>query len=1851
MKTKSGISLIAVLMFMLAATTASVVVFKLIGSENFSSGARLKRTEAYQASESGIDAVRAWLTNKAGDVGEVLYQYENTRKPILLTGKDGDATKPNLLATIGGTKNQKYKVYLTKADLNKNGRKKLEFLSVGTGRDNSKVSQKAIFSVDGLYQITIQVPSTTCEGEHCDFDYAFFGGLGKNTQGRFSSGVINGDFMGQGISSNKTLIVTGNMEVQDNGEKNIGCRSGSTTVREGDLYVGGYWKAKGFNVCGNAYIGGLLSNENNTLKFLRNLYADGGINSKGFSVDSNLTLGGNLNFGNNEKLTIGGNFVIEEYTLNAKGVLTNTPKQTVPKIMLSGNPKMEIKGSFWSQKDAFAGSGTSSGYNELKYLGNSGKSLLIPNITKCSGGNDFSCNQAPITEHYYQKIGTGAAYFSSLATQGTPSTSNKPDGANPLPELASKLTTDCFKADGKRYAEKCVPDPIEVPQATKDDWLLRGDLLNKLVNVDKNTTGLPTACIRLVLSKDKYIGSDNNDQGLDSRWGWKNNKQNDFASAANDCYAGLLSSDPKKILFPEGGTEKFLVVNVENPEQRNPDKAFNGNFIFVFKENMDKQMYLPATTNNSKVFIYFKKGATGEMPLNDECQNLQKPCKRNYFIFSDEDIAGSSGTGQINGAIFLAKGAKVTNKLPDAGVEFNKALYDALTQAGAIAMTDQYRELLGGGAGGGGSTAGISENDKRYIPVASRLLVELESKEISTEQEPIETSTAYGDPTILVMPRLLRIGEDEIISTPFTKFYSYMYMNNAGQSNKNCSDIKKCQKLGEGGNTIDFCSSGKKAKGVYKCEFTDDTKISEFYVQIGENDNNELEVNISPSPGAVIEKGGAGTQMCKTISLRTNRPPASKLTVSVTVENNTGDGWSKNKKGTACTGSSSPFTCTIDVGQQNLDILEVCALSDNPANAYIVLSLTSNSGANISKTNNKSIISLQSQLNGKVYRFPMDNNGTWKDCEQSGFMPTTIWADITCTGKKPIELNKEWECDAGQATLNINTNNLGEACELPPISIPYSTITVQSGMDNKFYASLAWKKYALKSVNGGTLKFVSSRSGQDFTCSNPSGCSEPLYHKAGYVVTASTDYGYCLGQAKSSNCTASNIDGIVGPQDSFILNPTEDVYIKLISVPAASMSCILKKTTIKETQKLEKNDFEVTFSGKGCNNLTNPDFSFSPQPPYSVTNGINITVSSNACGSPTSATCTPQLVVESNTCDYNSASHNSPTSSSPPNDLCGGLAFNNVLDNSTTIPTSGKCLFINSYLAIQANTGSIININGYENPTSKPPPIDGGYYVYVQSGSINASTWNGISAGTKNSSCKLADCKLGADVYIKEDNYAYIDPPTFTCTNGNSGSNTGFNATQGGDLDYDAAGSGWGGVGPKTNLNWPGSTHNFGTEGAGKVIRMYRINCGSGNLNFGTSTERKGIVCGTFDLLDKNNNPYFSTPSKSSDLYTPWCKLSSNCYNTNAAAQRPTFGCKIGSSAGATNPLFNYTGANNGSTMTNATNWNNNATQVFTSAATEIVAYMYQITCDGVAINFSNKTKKSGIRCTTTDNYNAFDVKDNNGCGNMPSSSSIAPSSSSSSSSEIRTITCSVAKTSVTQGENIPQPTISCSSGAVDKSGASFTATTGSVPTSVDNWKSNGNAYYSTFTSNNAIQVSNVKCGGTTVNGNTDCGTITVKKPACGGVGGTKNVGETITPTVDCGNAVKSGNPTFNGGSGWTDNGSGGGSYNSTGTKTVLLNSVTCDSHLITGITNVSCGAVSIGNCTAWTPAPGPITDGCYKPTSTKTCGMNCNSSNSGTCSVNDVTATSTGNNYMQVLFTSGTEYNVIGNITINDCY
>jgi len=290
-------------------------------------------------------------------------------------------------------------------------------------------------------------------------------------------------------------------------------------------------------------------------------------------------------------------------------------------------------------------------------------------------------------------------------------------------------------------------------------------------------------------------------------------------------------------------------------------------------------------------------------------------------------------------------------------------------------------------------------------------------------------------------------------------------------------------------------------------------------------------------------------------------------------------------------------------------------------------------------------------------------------------------------------------------------------------------------------------------------------------------------------------------------------------------------------------------------------------------------------------------------------------------------------------------------------------------------------------------------------------------------------------------------------------------------------------------------------------------------------------------------------------------------------------------------------------------------------------------TCGDVTLCYRNSTNTICQSSSSVDASSSGGEEKSSSSGG--SSSSVDPS--------LPTITCAVAKTSVTQGENIAPPAITCSTGSTpDKSLAVFTAAApGSLPKNVANWNNTTgsiNAYYdaSPSASSNAITVSKVKCDNIEVAAKS-CGTIAVARPTCEvpdnpklGLGNfqiytvaTRNATTGIistsassnaqasipAPTAKCGNATAtvpkfsvtgkddSGTPSFDGG--WNSSSSGNWGFGNTYEgRVVRMYQLSCDGNpLVYGAGSarenvINCGAINIKPALTCTSLPATLTAG-----------------------------------------------------------
>ncbi len=294
-RSKYGVSLITVLLFMLVATIAATATYKWITSEGHSSSSRMLEREAYQSSVAGIENTRAWMTYHANDVGALIKQYlkDDSHNPISLDGRLRTLTKPG----------QDYHVWLVGVNT-ETSTYKLKILSSGEARGGTRHSEVAILNVDGLYQV--KVPQEK-HHSNIDFEYAYFGGSFQSTQVTATSAIVNGNWSGNPPIVTGNWVVTGNATLSGNDVKvgETACIGGNASIQNTgfkgkDLYVVGDFSGN-IEISGDAYIGG-----NITQGSAGNFAIGGSVTLDGKWTTSqggkSVTIGGNLCTGENGQI-------------------------------------------------------------------------------------------------------------------------------------------------------------------------------------------------------------------------------------------------------------------------------------------------------------------------------------------------------------------------------------------------------------------------------------------------------------------------------------------------------------------------------------------------------------------------------------------------------------------------------------------------------------------------------------------------------------------------------------------------------------------------------------------------------------------------------------------------------------------------------------------------------------------------------------------------------------------------------------------------------------------------------------------------------------------------------------------------------------------------------------------------------------------------------------------------------------------------------------------------------------------------------------------------------------------------------------------------------------------------------------------------------------------------------------------------------------------------------------------------------------------------------------------------------------------------------------------------------------
>jgi len=1336
---KNGISLIAVLMFMLAATTASVVIFRVINSENFSSGARLKQSEAYQASESGIDAVRGWLTNRAVDASALVTAYweNNPRRPIKID-----------LGGVGSVRGQEFDAYLMGVDTISKPMK-LKILVEGRARDSSRVSQTAIFSVDGLYKINVPANDVNMES---DFEYAFFGSFSGNTQGKFSSAVLNavnnGDIQINGITTTGNLIATGNLSFQDNGDNRIGCHPTSNHPDSmGNLYVTGDFHPRGFTICGHAFVGGNMTTTSKPL-FMRDLFVVGNItNSVNFAVMGNMTLGGRITGVNNDGMLVQGEMLLADVRGDvrwgsAKATSTHGNFNVTNDLFVNGGggtfgggayqrnfanyTGLTVGRGFWTDIN-FEGSNNNA--NRMNFATQSGN-VYVPNATFVSGNAWRNTNGNTNGVNFNSYSGTNVS---------NPTAQNKLAGATNLDSLAVQVE-ECRRPDGR--VELCVPDPLELPQSTKSQWVAKADTLTAMANEGNFNNGTYTnnrlisispACVRLLRERNGTDGNIHNQ----ARWyGGGGGAQAAFVNNVNQCYADLKDYKNGELLYSNGG-EQFLAVNLKATEGHTERDQFDGKFIFVFKENVTN-MKLGETTKDAVVFIYLMEGATGTMALTGGRNDGKH---RNYFIYSEKDIAGASGSTTLNGTIFLANGAK-SGPIVDTDINFNKDLFNSLLSAGILGSTKEVKPP------GPECDPSIDPNcikpvygipDIHWIPIASRLLVKLENKEITKERAP-QAATAKLESSILVMPRVVRLTTNQLSpSNSLRRFYTYMYLAGA-ELKDTATNAPVCDK--------GFKPSGNNAADVYTCRFQGNLPVphSDFYVKVsGESGKSKvwLEADGGKTTVAVDDKNPCANVYVVT---ELNEEYASR-TAYLELLHSASPGQPSGWKGLLEPSKS----VTLQVGEVSKLAYQFCIDTTSQTSSPVVVKLLTADGADVVSPDEITITRIMPILD--IERIPCSTLcNEMVICPNSG----TEWLNLACGTGSTIRIGGGWQCDvvSGQTAEASVVPPIPEACEAPPnitdlnrnLGLKVSS-ALQGDKKVSFEFDLAWKKQIV-TVTGRdeqvTLRTTNANvpaNQREFVCAG----SCEVYHGAVYSVTHP---GGQVSWSCSPNASCGGENYLKTTGGSEVLSATSAVNINLDNLIIGLVSCelesglqVIKGTTLPtDLSQYVKDNYDLrgpcgtpTFTYSASPNNTNGAVGSTISISMGVTCSENATTSGNA-----NVQCSGNIVVvdeiaPSITCEWGNGTADYYVGSTP------SLKVSVTNGNVTTCarPTISASTFSgigignwNVPVGTAASSTPGVSVNYAINATSNISATDTNRSVTVQTVCIN-----GAQAGTKTATC------------------------------------------------------------------------------------------------------------------------------------------------------------------------------------------------------------------------------------------------------------------------------------------------------------------------------------------------------------------------------------------------------------------------------------------------------------------------------------------------------------------------------------
>jgi len=1024
---KKGVSLVTVLLFMLIATIAGTATYKWLSSAHGSSASRMNIAEAQQASRAGLDAVRAWMTFHANDVGAVMRQYvDGGNKPVRL----------DAVVKAFGSHKQDYSVWLTGLDASSSPYR-LKITSVGTARGGvATYSENSILKVNGLYRVRIPEKHLGI-----NFDGAFAGQhAGITGSDSLESGLITGDFEANNIPKiYSKMVITGK------------AKYGGDINHLGDVYIGKGIETTGKITFGNAtttdtlvaYVGGPVKcASGQPFTVYGDLYLNGPIEDCILDVKGNLTVNANLQVAfsnNNYKITVGKNMVFTEtgkMDFKKQGAAEGGGFNRYTTITVGGNLYLPDKIEAHCDNGVNGPCGDTDKDKKITVSG----AVYRYNVThyyrilqQNSAGSEYgiymqSTDQNTVyTNDDYNK---GRRITSISAASYESQTVVKWDRTdNVLKNVSGQYWTkiDKINAYGNLIVDNAIPQPILVDHET--DWKA------------KVANGLCTGI------------ADNGSFDMDDN----------AVDALNTCYETLNSSQ----LY-----NGFLIIKWNYTQNKQPTHTLNHKFVLYATEKLGGDPYLPATSDDGMVLLYLEHGA-GQLNARGE---------HNYVIYSKENIEEINGL-KLTGTMILEPGARLVKTQGETRLQFGRTVVNTMAEAGLIKENPAYTAVANPDGTGGAYSTGAGALDAYYVATAPQLNISLESQYKNKEIDPAslnETKRTDIQPSVIVMPRVIYVPQNLV--GKLSDYYSVLNLNKAndkGNASVTCNP-------GGLSTTLKYDGKTDVPDDIYTCKYESTYGDNPFYVVVNGKKGKVPAVTFETPNWTQITAGGSPATVNMLVKQATG---SANMTVGVNVYN-LPDSWSLvPQDGVAAQSVNSgvdgmrAYVVTFKANEAKKPLFKISA----PANAEAAtvhfelaeplsgctVGTPSTYEVSISGAATVNRVAIPSsyctgpdhQITGtdnNSYNCASVTNTDWPNCDVS----TGVWVYPYCNSLVTISDNDSWTCGTNYA-IRLLKRNISSHCIA---FIPDTNLEAENGGTYTLYASLKSKPYKLYVKTVGTVE-------------------------------------------------------------------------------------------------------------------------------------------------------------------------------------------------------------------------------------------------------------------------------------------------------------------------------------------------------------------------------------------------------------------------------------------------------------------------------------------------------------------------------------------------------------------------------------------------------------------------------------------------------------------------------------------------------------------------------------------------------------------------------------------------------------